>query len=123
MQYKRQNAVCFLLAGSFLIFDATANLSGITGWVSDLGRFAFMVALLIAGILLCWMGWTRLSSLKKEIPNQTWWQFLKVELIAVSLLVLLGAVIWALPEGTRESIMQTMRELIETTHVIKGGHP
>ena len=126
MQFKRQNAAILLFLGLLLVLDASANLIGIGGWVTDRHRFSFMVALYIAAFLLSWVGWNRLSKLKQEKPEQDWWHFLRTELIALGFLVFfgfLGAAFWSLPKETRESIVQTMREFIETTHVIRGAHP
>jgi hypothetical protein len=123
MRFKGQKAFCFLVVGLVLILGAIANPAGITGSVSDRGRFFIMLAVFIAGLFSCWKGWTSLSSLKKETPDLTWWQLLKTDLIAVGLIVLFFTGIWLLPEATRERITKTLQEFVEMSHVIKGGAP
>ncbi len=122
MQFKRQDAFVFLLIGLILIIVSIANLAGFTRWVSDRSRFLFMTALLIAGFLLSWYGWTRLSSLKKEKQDQTWWQFLRVELIVLGFLVFFGLGYWLLPRETREAIRKILHDFLEATHAIKSTH-
>src|SRR5216683_2741854 len=110
---KRQNAFLLLFLGFLLVMDAGANLVGFTGWVSSQSRFLFMAALLFAGILLCWAGWTRLSNLKREMSDQSWLRFLKVELIGAGLIIFLGVGLFLLPEEKREALMKTLHDFVE----------
>jgi hypothetical protein len=121
MESKRQNAVTLLFMGLIMVFDAGVNLIGITGWVSDYRRYVFMVALFIAGILVTWAGCARLWKLKHEKPEQSWWQFGKVELIIFGLLLTGFLTLFLLPEETRENIQATLRELLEASHAIRGN--
>jgi hypothetical protein len=124
MEMKRQSAAVFLLIGMLLILTSVVNfVQGSKGWVSDQKRYYFMAAVLIAGVLFACNGWTRLSTLKKGKAEQTWWQFLKVEIIGVAILVSFGVSYLIMPEETRKTLGKTVHNFMEAIHAIKPSHP
>jgi hypothetical protein len=124
MKSKFHGAFVFFFVGLLLVFVLAANLGQASrGGVSTPGRFLFMAAVLIGGMLLCWKGCVRLSDLKKEAPDQTWWQFLKTDLIAIALLASLVGGYLILPKETRDNITKGLRDLVGATRGIRGGRP
>jgi Na+/H+ antiporter NhaA len=120
MESKRRRAVAFIVLGSFAIGVAAINIAqGSKGWVTDSSRFTFMAGLFVCGIAGGWFGWKQLRKLKEQMPDLSWWQFLRTELIVLMLLFFLALGIGVLPEEKRQDLANFLHEM----NIALRGHP
>jgi hypothetical protein len=110
----------FIVLGSLAIGVSAINIAqGSKGWVTDSGRFTFMAGIFVCGIAGCWFGWKQLRKLKEQTPELSWWQFLRTELIVLTILFFLFLGIGILPEEKRQGLIKFLHEM----NVAIRGHP
>lgn len=73
------------------------------------------------GGALVWWGWSRLRAAKAAHPGLSWPQFLRDDLIAVGIVVLLGGALAGLPRSTRDDLTRSMMEFLHRLHVARDG--
>src|SRR5687767_7607080 len=69
----------------------------------------FVLLLFLGGALLCAYGWSRLQRLKR--PEESWWRFLREELILVAIVLPLLGGFLAMGETRREALTKFLHDV------------
>jgi hypothetical protein len=107
----------YVVLGLLLMFVSASLLS--RSHALEQNRSVFLTILFLGAAVLCWRGLTRLSLLKKEMSDVTWWQFLKIDLIATGVMALLITGYCLLPGETRQNIRQGLRDFVGTIRAMR----
>jgi hypothetical protein len=61
-------------------------------------------------------------SIKEEHPDETWWRFLRGELIATAVLGSIVSGYMLPPKETQERLQRAFHDYFEAIHALKGTH-
>jgi hypothetical protein len=93
----------------------------VIGGAADRRWLLFAAVSWAAGGALVWWGWSRLRAAKATRPDLSWRQFLRDDLIALGIVVVLCAALAAMPRGTRDDLTRSLLEFVHRLHVARGG--
>jgi hypothetical protein len=80
---------------------------------------SFVIAAVGTGLAL-WGG-SRLRRAKADLPDLTWIQFLRDDLMSLGIALGSTAVFLAQPPEQRDGLMRSVREFIDLWHLARGG--
>ena len=107
-----------LICGAVFVGLSAARIA--SGWAPGPGWLLFESAFWAAGGVLGLWGWTRLGRAKAAYPGLSWQEFLHTDLVAVGVLVVVFAVLAALPPELRDGLMQCLRAISDTIGIARG---
>jgi high-affinity Fe2+/Pb2+ permease len=110
--------VVFMVCGALFLGLSVARLA--INWAPGPGWPWFELGNgVVAAALLLW-GWSRLRRAKAARPDLSWWQFLHGDLIGLGLAVVLLSIVAALSPEQRNSLMNSLLEIVNLISMAKG---
>jgi hypothetical protein len=79
-----------------------------TSWAPGPGWLWFVLSNAVVAVALLLWGWSRLHRAKAARPDLSWWQFLRIELIAVAILLVWVPIFAAMSPEQRNSLLNNL---------------
>jgi hypothetical protein len=105
--------------GATLLALSTVRIA--TGGEAGPRLLLFAAATWAAGAALVLWGWFRLQAAKAACPDLSWPKFLRDDLIALGIVVVLLGALAATPPTTRDDLTRSLLEFFHRLHVARGG--
>jgi hypothetical protein len=115
---KPRPGVVLLVCG--VVFIALSIVRVATGWSSESRLLLPDLSGCVVGAAVGLWGWSRLRLAKRTCPDQTWWQFLRGDVITLGIGAVLMAGFLMLSPEQRDDLGQSMLKLVEWMSLVRG---